>query len=248
MKPEFKISADAPSLAKDLAADINAWSQSLSDQNIGTICLSGGSTPKLLFKELADKYADKIDWSHIHFFWGDERCVPPDDAESNFGAANELLFSRIKIPAANVHRMRGENDPHEEAGRYRDEIFDVIKPNANGMPEFGLNILGMGEDGHTASIFPNQMQLLTSPDVCDVATHPESGQKRVTLTGTAINASKQIAFLIAGASKAAVLAEILGHTGNWEAYPTSHVAPASGSLSFYLDKAAVKNLSFTPQK
>ena len=248
MKPEFKISADAPSLAKDFAAEIHQWSQSLGDQNIGTICLSGGSTPKLLFKELADNYADKIDWSHIHFFWGDERCVPPDDAESNYGVVNELLFSQIEIPAANVHRMRGENDPHEEATRYRDEIFGVVKPNADGMPEFGLNILGMGEDGHTASIFPNQMQLLTSPDVCDVATHPDSGQKRVTLTGPAINASKQIAFLIAGSSKAVVLAEILGRKGNWETYPTSHIAPTSGSLCFYLDQAAVKNLSFTPQK
>ena len=242
MKTELKISADAATLAKDFAAEIHRWSQSLDGQSVGTICLSGGSTPRLLFRELADNYADKIDWSKLHFFWGDERCVAPDHEESNYSVANELLFSQIDIPDANVHRIRGENDPHEEATRYRDEILAVTKANADGLPEFGLNVLGMGEDGHTASIFPNQMELLTSPNVCEVATHPISGQQRVTLTGPTINASRRIAMLIAGGSKASVLAEIFGRTGNWESYPTAHISPANGSLEFHVDQAAAADL------
>ena len=141
------------------------------------------------------------------------------------------------MPEANVHRVLGENDPVQEAQRYGKEIEDGL-PSANGLPQFDLIILGMGADGHTASIFPHEMELLDSKEVCAVATHPESGQKRVSLTGQVINNARVVTFLVTGASKAEKVVEIFNQSGDWKSYPASYIKPDSGELTWYLDKAA----------
>jgi 6-phosphogluconolactonase len=158
-----------------------------------TVALSGGSTPKILFDLLATDYKDKFNWSEIHFYWGDERCVPPTDNDSNFKMTKEHLLNLIRMPEANIHRVLGENDPIEEAERYG-QLIESNLPKQEGNPVFDIIILGMGTDGHTASIFPHEIELLDSSKTCEVANHPESGQKRVSLTGPVINAAKNVCF------------------------------------------------------
>jgi len=197
------------------------------------IALSGGSTPKVLFDILAKKYADKIDWKKVHFYWGDERCVVPTDDESNFKMTDEKLFQHINIPLENIHRVLGENDPTEEADRYG-KLIDQNLFLKNGLPIFDLIILGMGGDGHTASIFPHQIELLNDDKTCAVAIHPESGQRRITLTGKVINAAKQIHFLVTGASKNSVIKEIFSKTENYKSYPATFIEGAD----WWMDESA----------
>lgn len=143
------------------------------DQDAFHVALSGGSTPKLIFDVLAERYADTIPWSNIHFYWGDERCVPPDDTQSNFLMTKEHLFSKLAIPKANIHRILGENQPMGEAMRYAN-LLEINLDRIKGVPQFDLVMLGMGEDGHTASIFPHEIYLWNADDHCVVAEHPES--------------------------------------------------------------------------
>ncbi|WP_258104559.1 6-phosphogluconolactonase [Marinoscillum sp. MHG1-6] len=202
------------------------------------VALSGGSTPKILFDLIAKDYVDKFSWSNIHFWWGDERCVAPDDDDSNYKMTKERLLDNIDIPEANIHRILGENDPAGEAVRYGQEIEQFL-PQTNGLPKFDLIILGMGPDGHTASIFPHEMELLDAESVCAVATHPESGQKRVSLTGKVINNAAQIAFLVTGANKFEKVDSIFEKKEDHKLYPAAYIRPSNGELSWFLDQAAI---------
>lgn len=222
-------------VATNFAAWLHHW---LEDQTRVNIALSGGSTPKLLFQILASEYAQKIDWEHLHFFWGDERCVPPDHMESNFKMTKDLLLDPLGIPENQIHRIKGEKPPQKEAKRYSEEIRQHLIYQT-GWPVFDLVILGIGPDGHTASIFPSQLELLNSEKICEVGTHPESGQKRVTITGKVINNAHQVAVLATGASKAKRIQEIFNRQDNWKQYPAAHIAPVHGQLIWYLDMAAM---------
>ncbi|MEO9474063.1 MAG: 6-phosphogluconolactonase [Cyclobacteriaceae bacterium] len=204
------------------------------------IALSGGSTPKALFDFIAQNFANKFDWDSIHLWWGDERCVAPDDAESNFKMTYDRLISKIDIPESNVHRVLGENNPDQEAMRYSKDILENLT-SENGLPKFDLIILGMGPDGHTASIFPHQMKLLLQEQVCAVATHPESGQKRITLTGNVINNASEVAFLVTGGNKTDKVRSIFDKGLNHELYPAYHIKPTHGKLVWFLDEAAWGN-------
>lgn len=206
------------------------------------IALSGGSTPKIVFNELASEYRDLIPWADVHLYWGDERCVPPTDAESNYRMTKEHLLDAIEIPEANVHRIKGEEEPEEEARRYASVLRQNV-PLHGDLPQFDLVILGMGDDGHTASVFPHQIELWDSPNLCEVAVHPDSGQKRITLTGGVINQAGHVAFLVTGSNKSERLREILDKEGNYHQYPASLVAPDSGELLWFLDKAAAAEIS-----
>lgn len=203
------------------------------------VALSGGSTPKEVFKELAAHFKNRIDWSKVQFYWGDERCVPADDEESNYRMANEYLFSKVKLPSVNIHPIKGENKPEEEAIRYAG-LLEAKLPDHNMQPQFDLVILGIGDDGHTASIFPHQISLWDSKSYCEVAEHPETGQKRVTLTGAIINNAKEVAFLVTGENKAQKVLEIMEKKGNHTSYPASLVAPNTGRLNWFLDADAGK--------
>jgi len=239
----IKTFSDNPAVANAFAKDFVQLMQSLTtSQSKVTVSLSGGSTPKLLFNVLATEFASAVDWQKIHFFWGDERCVPPTDAESNFGAAESLLLSKIDIATGNIHRVIGESAPEDARDDYSQQITDHVAPDQNGVPSFDVMILGMGSDGHTASIFPHEIELLNSDRVCEVATHPQSGQKRITVTGPVLNASKHVFVFITGKSKAEVLAEIVNQTGNFQSYPTSHIAMPPGS-AIYIDELAGAKLS-----
>ena len=203
------------------------------------LAISGGKTPDLLFSVLAKKYADSILWQKVHFWWVDERMVSANNPESNFGVANSLLFSRVSIPGENIHRIKGENDPKNEARSYSEQIQEKL-PVKNGWPVFDLILLGMGDDGHTASIFPDQMHLLDSKHICEAAVQPHSGQMRVTLTGQAINHASKVYFLVTGLNKAERMAEIRANQGKANLLPAAHIQTVSGNLQWYIDEAASK--------
>jgi len=235
MSNQLHISKDASAVAQNFA---RFFVEQLKGQDYFSVALSGGSTPKILFKLWAEEYRDKIDWSVVHFFWGDERCVPPDDKESNFGVCKALLLDHIDIPAENIHRVQGEDSPMEEVKRYGLEIMDNTDT-VNDVPTFDLIILGMGDDGHTASIFPHQMELLVAKKPTVIAQHPTSGQTRISLSGTLINNARIIAFLVTGAKKQEKLSSILNRDTDAPTYPAAHILPASGELHWFVDEAAI---------
>ena len=204
---------------------------SISDQV--NIAISGGSTPRLWFEYLSIYDSNTIQWDRIHFFWVDERCVSPEDDDSNFKMTRERLLSRIDIPEENIHRIMGEADPEDEAKRYGKEISHYL-PEENGLPRFDLVQLGVGDDGHTASIFPDKKSLLKSKDIVSTATHPESGQKRITLTGPVINNANNIAFLVNGENKAKILAEIIKKHN--QDLPATHIKAENGTLHWFWTK------------
>lgn len=206
------------------------------------IALSGGSTPKIIFKTLAEKYSDKINWEKVHFFWGDERCVPPSSDESNFKMTKENLFDKINIPDKNIHRIRGEDEPYAEAIRYSNEISDLLI-NKNSLPCFDFIMLGLGEDGHTASIFPDRLDLFTSDKICESVKKPISGQQRITVTGSIINNSLDGAFFITGKEKSSVVAKIISHDTESMFFPASKVNLTSGNLCWFLDKQSSSLIS-----
>jgi 6-phosphogluconolactonase len=201
------------------------------------IAISGGSTPNLLFDILATEYPNAFEWNRLHFFWVDERCVPHAHIESNFGNAFEKCFSKVKIPKENLHPIIGSDNPISETIRYTGEILSNV-PCFSGFPVFDIILLGMGEDGHTASIFPGQEQLFDSKSIVSVSENPISGQKRITLTGSVLNNSTEVVFFITGSRKRNILEQILIHSPLAIHYPASRVKPVNGTLSWYLDKAA----------
>lgn len=206
------------------------------------LAISGGKTPDLLFSILAADEAKSDLWQKVHFWWVDERMVAPDHPESNFGVVQKLLFAKIAIPEENIHRIKGENNPEAEVLSYSEQIRNALVFQDN-WPVFDLIVLGMGDDGHTASIFPDQLNLLQSKHICELATHPQSGQKRITLTGEVINQAKQILFLVTGEGKAQRVFEIMNQTKEAGKLPASYIVPENGKLDWYLDAASAGKLS-----
>lgn len=235
MPTQVHISSSSDELA---AAFALFFQERLKGKDRFTVALSGGSTPKLLFKLWADQYRERIEWSKVHFFWGDERCVPPEHADSNFGVCKALLLDHIDIPAENIHRIHGEVEAEMEAKRYGEEIAHHASP-LNGIPSFDLVILGMGDDGHTASIFPHQIAFIDSEDYCVVATHPDTGQNRITITGSVINNAETVVFLVSGGNKREKVRAILQKENGYESYPAAHVRPKTGELYWFVDKEAM---------
>jgi 6-phosphogluconolactonase len=205
------------------------------------LALSGGSTPRYIFKHLANNHKNLIHWAKINFFWGDERCVPPTDDESNYKMAYDNLLSKVPVLEENIFRIRGEVDPEEEAKRYSDKLNKIL-PQKNQLPQFDLIMLGLGEDGHTASIFPDQLHLMSDNRVCAVAAHPVSKQKRITLTGKVINNAKSICFIVTGASKSKIIDDILINRTNSKEYPAGLINPLDGKVAWLLDIEVAKQL------
>ncbi|NRF25065.1 6-phosphogluconolactonase [Vibrio coralliilyticus] len=234
-----KIFPTAEQVVESLANDMKAFSELGRPVHIS---LSGGSTPKMLFKLLStDKYATSIQWNNLHFWWGDERCVAPDDAESNYGEANALLFSKVNLPAENIHRIRGEEEPKVEAERFAREMADVI-PTENGTPVFDWILLGVGADGHTASLFPGQTDY-QDENLSVLASHPESGQIRVSKTAKVLEAAKRISYLVLGAGKVEIVNEIHTTPASKLPYPAAKIQSKAGETEWYLDSDAAAKIA-----
>ena len=201
------------------------------------ISLSGGSTPKLLFKTLATApFNTAINWKNLHFWWGDERMVAATDPESNYGEVQNLLFNHIEIPEQNIHRIRGEAELHQERDRFETEIKDTV-PNCR----FDWIILGMGDDGHTASLFPHQTDFEDEALAC-LAQHPQTGQWRISKTAKLLALAKRITFLVTGEKKSKILAEIAEDNPRAKDYPAAQIHSIEGKTEWYLDKPAALGL------
>lgn len=236
---KLKVYNDKNEVAKAFSEHLKALIET-SESDIH-VALSGGSTPKAIFDYMAANYKNGIQWNKLHLYWGDERCVPPTDSESNYKMTLDHLLSKISFPEANIHRVLGENEPDTEAIRYGNLLTKQLPSDEDG-PLFDLVILGMGDDGHTASIFPYNIELWDSENNCEVAIHPDSGQKRVTITGNVINNAKEVAFLVTGDNKKEKVVTIINELDGFEQYPAALVAPYSEKLTWFLDKAAAQNL------
>jgi 6-phosphogluconolactonase len=242
MNTTVKIFNNTDELAHFLGQFIQNGLQNIPEGQFYSIALSGGSTPKAVFAYLAKHFKDSIHWSKVRIFWSDERCVPPEDAESNYHMAKENLLDHVTIPDAQIFRMMGENDPATEAERYEQVLQENI-PGHGTMSSFDLLMLGLGDDGHTASIFPGNLAPFESTKGVEVAVHPQTKQQRITLTGSLINQAHNVAFLATGAGKAEKVVTVVEHHTGWEALPAAHVRPVAGNLLWLLDEAAGQQLS-----
>ncbi|MCX6224870.1 MAG: 6-phosphogluconolactonase [Bacteroidia bacterium] len=241
MEPVIKIFSTIDQLTDYFISNISDQLINKSHDQLFSIALSGGSTPKAIFKLLAEKYKSKIDWSKLLIFWGDERCVPPFDKESNYRMAYEILLNNIDIPELNIYRIKGESNPVEEAKRYSELVLKKI-PEINNIPRFDLIMLGLGDDGHTASIFPYNIDIFNSDKLFEISEHPVTKQIRITATGKLINNAKEVCFLVTGTGKAEKVAQILQKKEGWEELPASRVDPTGGSVIWLLDEQAGSGL------
>ena len=203
-------------------------------ERVFNIAFSGGGTPALLYELWANEYNAITPWNRMRIFFVDERCVPPLNSESNFKLINDLLLDKVAIPQANVFRIKGENEPVEEAINYS-EIVERTLPKVNDWPQFDIVLLGIGTDGHTSSIFPGQENLLRSNQLYAESINPSNGQLRIALTGLPILNSKHVFFLVMGKNKAEVMQEILLSDCG---LPAAFIARNGQDVEFYLDEAA----------
>lgn len=215
------------------------------------VALSGGSTPRALFAALASPaYASRVAWPGVRVFWGDERCVPPDDAESNYRMARELLLDHVPVRAGNIHRIHGEDAPWRASVAYEAELrsaFGTAAGPPHGAPgkRFDLVLLGVGTNGHTASLFPH-LRAVREQTRWVMAEEIETLDSwRVTLTPVILNQAAEVLFLVAGRDKAAIVRRVLYGSRDTDEYPAQVIVPAAGRLRWFVDAAAASDLSAT---
>ena len=207
-----------------------------------TVALSGGSTPKALYALLASaEYRNRLDWSRVHLFWGDERCVPPDHPESNFRMVQESLLSKVEIPRENIHRMAGEKNPQAAAADYENALRRFFN-SSHADPRFDLIYLGLGEDGHTASLFPGSAALSENQRWVTIDYVERLQAHRLTLTLPVINAAAQITFLVSGKSKRAIVKQLLGADVDSSILPAAKVSPTDGRLTWLITQDAAEEI------
>jgi 6-phosphogluconolactonase len=237
---------DAATLAREAAERVAACARAaVAARGRFALALSGGSTPRALFQQLATPpLRDELPWSRTEVFWADERCVPPDHTDSNYGMARAALLDPAGVPAERIHRIRGELDPGAAASAYEAELARVLGGAPGGpAPALDLVLLGMGADGHTASLFPGTAALaerrrwVAANDIARLGTH------RITLTFPLLNQAAHAWFLVAGADKAAVLREVLEGPVDPTRLPAQGVRPEAGELVWLVDRAAAGQLA-----
>lgn len=194
------------------------------------LAISGGNSPLSLYSLWTGKYKEAISWNRVKLFWVDERAVPPDHTESNYGSAKKYLLDFIDIPESNIFRIKGEDTPDKEALRYS-LLVEKHLPLKNGFPVFDMIILGIGEDGHTSSIFPGQDNLYNHQQPYAASINPYSGQRRVAMTGKTILAANRAVFFLTGASKVKTVEMVESNIGDVK-YPASY-------LLKYLEKSSI---------
>jgi 6-phosphogluconolactonase len=242
MNPDIRIFKDLEDLS--VAATelfVKQAARSIAEGDRFLVALNGGSTPTRLFELLATDFREKVDWSRVHVFWGDERCVPPDDPDSSYGQAWGTLLSRVPILEANIHRIKGELRPAEASKDYALTLKEFAAPPLD-WPRFDLVYLGMGEDGHTASLFPGSSIDTSEPTMPITAQYQDRPANRVTLTPVVFNSARMIAFMAIGEKKAQTFAEVLSDRYNPDLYPAQRIQLADGGLIWLVDEAAASRL------
>jgi 6-phosphogluconolactonase len=242
MKPEIRVFKDVENLSNAAAnLFVARAAESISERDRFMVALNGGTTPLRLFPLLASDFREQVDWSRVHIFWGDERCVPPDDPGSNYGQARDMLLSRVPIPDSNIHRIRGELGPAEASKEYSLVLTRFATPPLE-WPRFDLIYLGMGEDGHTASLFPGSPVDMTEPVVPVTARYQDRPADRVTLTQVVFNSARMVVFMATGKKKARTLVEVLSDRYNPALYPAQRIHPKDGQLIWLVDEEAASKL------
>ena len=244
--PSVQVVKDAPSLARVAAAQfVDRAAAAIAARGRFAVALSGGSTPRAMYTLLAsDGLVHRVDWAHVHLFFGDERCVPPEHPDSNYRMVRETLLAHAPVPPGNVHRMRGEDAPAEAALAYEADLRAFF--GSGTAPRFDLVLLGMGDNGHTASLFPGQPAVRERVRWVVACYVDEVGMWRLTLTPVAINAAAEVTFLVAGAGKAAMLKRVLEGPYQPDLLPAQIVRPTDGVLRWLVDEAAAADLARVP--
>jgi len=208
-----------------------------------TLCLTGGSTPASTYELLATRFHLSVDWKEVQFFWGDERCVPPDDPASNFGMANRTMLSKLALRPEQLHRMRGEDEPAQAAHEYERELRAFFRPEQpDDFPSFNLLLLGLGENAHVASLFPGDPALHEKARLAVAVEVEAVPRRRISLTLPVINHAERVMFLVSGANKAAAVRQILQGPPDPDQYPGQYVKPHRGEVVWLLDQAAASAL------
>ena len=238
----FTRGADAEAISRAAAERIvDLANECVTARGRFSVALAGGSTPRRVYELLAgDDLSPLIDWTKVHVFFGDERCVPPDHADSNYRMASESLLARVTLPAENVHRMTGEGDAVANARLYEEELrtfFDDAD-----WPCFDLVLLGIGDDGHTASLFPGTAALEERQAWVAANWVEKFNSFRITLTAPAINHAAHVLFLVTGAAKAATLAEVVAGPRDPHRLPSQLIQPAVGPVEWFVDDAAAARM------
>jgi 6-phosphogluconolactonase len=245
-KQKIKIVADAEAMSRAAAETlVGHIRETLQIHDVYSIALSGGSTPRRLYALLASDavFRDQIPWDRIHFFWGDERHVPPDHPESNYHTAFEVMLSRLPIPSSNIHRIRGEDpDADKAAAVYEQEIRRFFKIEAGQVPRFKCVLLGMGADGHTASLFSETAALEETRRLVVANWVDKFQSSRITMTVPVFNNAERIVFLVSGQEKANTLKSVLtSHRGSGS-YPVQRIQPEHGQRIWLIDTSAAGEL------
>jgi len=247
MNPQIKILGNANELARTAAIELaRVATEAVKARSLFTLALSGGSTPEALYSLLASEepWRSELPWHQMHFFWGDERHVPPDHPDSNYGMVEAALFSRVAIPPANLHRIRGEeSDPQTAAEEYEQALKEFFHPLENQLPRFDLVLLGLGDDGHTASLFPGSAALGANERWVAANWIEKFKAWRLTLTLPVLNHAAHIMFLVSGQKKADILRAVLEEPRG--VYPAQLIQPTNGELLWMIDSDAAAALSRT---
>ncbi len=245
--PDIEVSPNPQMLIQTAAERVTRLiDRAMTERGKVSIALSGGSTPRPIYTLLATEYySRRIDWSRVHVFWGDERCVPPDNPQSNYRMAGEALLDAVPIPSTNVHRIHGEEAPEKAAGAYEKELRAFFGENeTNGSPRLGFDLilLGMGDNGHTASLFPGHSAVTEKRRWVMEEYIGVVAMWRITLTPVMINAAKNVIFIVSGAEKAECLQSVIEGPFQPEVLPAQIVRPLQGRVLWLLDKAAAGRL------
>jgi 6-phosphogluconolactonase len=247
IEPQLRVFEDADELIRAATEQIASLAiESVTQHGRFCVALAGGETPQTMYRLLAQPpHRTRLSWSQTLFFWGDERCVPPDHPESNYRQAQLALLDQINVPPENVHRIRGELEPIAAAQDYAEQLQQASLPD-DGLewPRFDLVLLGLGVDGHTASLFPGSIAPgeTQSPVIAVTAHYQDRPAYRVTLTPLVFNAARNVFFLVTGVSKAEALGGTLQGKRDPERWPAQRIQPTKGNVTWLVDQAAASQL------
>jgi len=235
MNPMVRIFKDPEQLSLGAAEIfVERAARAITERGRFLVALNGGGTPNRLFRLLV---REPIDWTRVHVFWGDERLVPPEDPESSYGQARAALLKHVPIPTENVHRIASDLEPAAAAMDYARVLKEFATPPLD-WPRFDLVLLGMGEDGHTASLFPGSPVDITEPVIAVIAHYQDRPAQRISLTPLVFNAARHVVFLVTGTNKATTLTGVFNEYHSLEQYPVKRIQPSDGEVTWLVDEAA----------
>ncbi|MCZ6777066.1 MAG: 6-phosphogluconolactonase [Ignavibacteria bacterium] len=246
MKGRLDVYGATPDLARGAAERITVLlNDAITSRGVSSFALSGGSTPRAVYEFLgSDEFRLRVDWNRVHLFWGDERCVPQSMLESNYRMVNEALLTKVSIRESNVHRIEGEQKPKDAAMAYEQEIKQLFELKKGQLPEFDVMLLGIGEDGHTASLFPGSAAIQEQTRLVLEVHVEQFSADRITMTFAVINNAVNVLVLVSGRSKASIFQKVLEEENHL--YPAQLINPTSGHMHWFADIEAASQLRTLP--